>query len=98
MVVVDCQGFPMKYDQMGVMESVVARQVCRIQVDVPRGGGGWRRTNGVIDTQDDPDLNDEWRRDLANGARYMLQETLVKHGEPHYDAKVWPICHPLRHR
>ena len=52
MVIVDFEGFPMKYDQMAVMESVVARQVCRIRVDVPREGGGWRRTNSSLGTQD----------------------------------------------
>ena len=75
MVVVDCQGFPMKYDQMAVMETVVARQTCRIEVDVPREGGGWRRTHSSLETQDQPELDENWRRGLATGARYTLQQT-----------------------
>ena len=44
-----------------------------------------------MDTQDEEDLDDTWRRDLGDGARYMLEETWVKVAEPHYDAKCWHV-------
>jgi len=87
MVIVDFDGHPMKYDQMRVFEDVIAKQTSRIEIDVPReGGAGWRRTRSFLDTQDEADLDEEWRRDIGKGARYMLEETWVKVTEPHYAA------------
>ena len=92
MVVVDAGGHPLKYDSLTVMESIVAAQSCRIEVDVPGPEGrGWKRTNSDISTQD---LDDSWRHDLATGARHLLEETWVPANDSHYDAKCWPCVHP----
>ena len=95
MVVVDMEGTPMKYDQVGVYEDVIAKQTSRIEIDVPRENGkGWRRAGATLSIQDEPELDESWRHDLSNGARYLLEETWVKANEPHYDAKCWPCKHP----
>ena len=92
MVVVDAGGHPLKYDSLTVMESIVAAQSCRIEVDVPGPNGrGWKRTNSDISTQD---LDDEWWEDLATGARHLLEDTWVPANDSHYDAKCWPCVHP----
>ena len=71
MVVVDFDGHVMRYDQMNVMESIVAAPANTLEIEVPGPRGkGWRRTDSSIDTADDPELDDEWRKDLAVGARH----------------------------
>ena len=78
----------MKYDQMSVFESIVAKQHVRVDIDVPREGGrGWRRTVSSFDLDSQQDLGESWRRDLQAGTAYMLQETLVKANDAHIDAK-----------
>ena len=90
LVVVDFDGHPMKYDQLRVFEEVIAKQTCRIEIDVPHESCRvWRRTRSFVDTHDEADLNDTWREDLGGGARYMLEETWVKVAESHYDGKCW---------
>ena len=92
MVVVDASGHPMKYDAMSVMESIVASQSCRLEVDEPGPDGkGWRRTDAIIDAET---LGDKWRQDIAAGAKHLLEETWVPANDPHYDAKCWPCVHP----
>jgi hypothetical protein len=92
MVVVDVGGHPLKYDCLTVLESIVAKQNCRLQIDVPREEGrGWRRTNSSFETQE---LDEQCKKALATGARYLLEETWVKANDPHYDAKCWPCVHP----
>ena len=92
MVVVDVGGHPLKYDCLKVLESIVAKQNCRVEIDVPREEGrGWRRANSSFDTQE---LEDKCRQDLASGSRYLLEETWVKANDPHFDAKCWPCVHP----
>lgn len=85
----DPDGHPMKYDQMSVFESIVAKQHVRIEIDVPgEGGRGWRRSASSIELDSQQDLGEAWRRDLQAGTAYMLQETLVKSNDAHMDAKV----------
>ena len=92
MVVVDAGGHPLKYDALSVMESVVATQHCRLEVDAPGPGGkGWRLAASTLSTDD---LGEQWRTDLASGARHVLNETWVPANDPHYDAKCWPCVHP----
>ena len=92
-VVLDYEGHPHKFDQVQILEGVVAKEVNVIKIDAPREGGrGWKRTHAEIDTQ--KDLGEEWRRDMARGARYVLQESHVKANDPHYDAKCYPHMHP----
>ena len=72
MVIVDFCGHVMRYDQMNVMESVVAAPASTLEIEVPGPRGkGWRRTDSSIDTAEDPELNDEWKKDLSEGARHM---------------------------
>ena len=79
LVVVDPDGHPLKYNQLDVYESIVARQSVRIAVAVPGDGGrGWKRAASSFEMDAQADLNDEWKADLATGARYMLQETWVQ--------------------
>jgi hypothetical protein len=76
LVVVDPDGHPLKYNQMDVYESIVAKQSVRIEVDVPgEGGRGWRRAASTFEMDAQADLDDKWKEDLAGGARHMLQET-----------------------
>ena len=85
----DPDGHPMKYDQMSVFESIVAKQHVRIEIDVPgEGGRGWRRSASSIELDSQQDLGEAWRRDLQAGTAYMLQETLVRANDAHMDAKV----------
>ena len=79
MVVVDFDGHVMRYDQMNVMESIVAAPASTLEIEVPGPRGkGWRRTDSSVDTADDPELDDEWRKDLSEGARHMREETWIK--------------------
>ena len=86
-------GHPMKYDQMSVFESIVAKQHVRIEIDVPgEGGRGWRRSASSFELDSQQDLGESWRRDLQAGTAYMLQETIVKANDAHIDAKVVYEC------
>ena len=76
LVVVDPDGHPLKYNQMEVLESIVAKQSVRIEVDVPgKDHRGWSRASCSFEVDAQPDLDDAWKADLADGARYMQQET-----------------------
>jgi len=85
MVVVDFDGHPQKYDDLKILSDVVAKEVNVLKIDVPRGdtGRGWKRTHSEID------LPEGEAGEMAAGARYVIEETWIKAGEPHYDAKVW---------
>ena len=74
------------------MNNDIAAVMVRIEIDIPHESGrGWRKSGTFVDTQDEENLDDTWRRDLEGGARYMLEETWVKVAEPHYDAKCWHV-------
>ena len=65
-----------------------------LKIDVPREGGhGWKRTFSEISTQEEG-LGDEWKQDISQGAKYVLEETRVRANDPHYDAKCYPHMHP----
>ena len=88
-------GHPMKYDALTVMEDIVATQTSRLEIDVPGDGGrGGARTASAGEGADDPNLDEQWRQDIASGARHLREESYVRVSEPHYDAKVWPVEHP----
>ena len=89
---VRCPGHPMKFDQMQILSDVVAKEINCFKIDVPnKDGRGWKRTYSEISSQD---LGNRWSEQVADGAKYIMQETWVKANDPHYDAKVWPIAHP----
>ena len=95
MVVVDFDGHVMRYDQLTVMENVIAAPASTLEIEVPGPRGkGWRRTSSSVDTANDPELDDEWRKDLSEGARHMREETWIKASDYHYDAKCFPAVHP----
>ena len=84
LVVLDFEGHPHKFDQMEIMADVVAKEVNILKIDAPqKEGRGWKRTYSEIDTQEH--LGEEWRQDMARGARYVLEESHVKANDPHYD-------------
>lgn len=88
-MVVDLGGIPLKYDTVTVFSDLVARQVSRIELDVPRQEGrGWQRSGATLDQSDHPDLDETWRRDVADGAQHLLTETWVPANDPHYDSKM----------
>ena len=78
LVVVDPEGHPLKYDQMGVYQSILAKQSVRIDLDIPgHEGRGWKRSGSSFELATQPDLDDTWKEDISTGASYMLQETWV---------------------
>ena len=92
MCIIDPSGHPMKYDDLTVLENVVASQHVRIELDVPGPGGkGWRRTNSSVLTSD---LGEHVCEDIAKGSAHILEHTYVAGSDPHYDAKTWPVSHP----
>ena len=49
----------MKYDQLSVFESIVAKQHVRIEIDVPgEGGRGWRRSASSFELDSQHDLGE----------------------------------------
>ena len=86
MVFLDPTGVPMKYDQLRIFKDIVGTARCRIEVDAQgRASNTWRRTNVVIDTANEPTLNDEWRRDISRGTDHVLRETWIAANDPHYE-------------
>ena len=82
----------MKYDDLTVLENVVASQHVRIELDVPdQSGKGWRRTNNSVMTAD---LGERVREDISRGSAHILEQTYVAASDAHYDARTWPVCHP----
>ena len=93
-VVVDASCHPMTYKGVSELTSVVATQEYRIDVHSPgENGRGWSRA-GTLDTDCCPELDQQWREDLASGAKFLVEETWVKGNDAHYDAKCWPCVHP----
>jgi hypothetical protein len=79
LVIVDPEGHPLKYNQMDVYQSILAKQSVRIDVDIPgHEGRGWKRSGSSFELDTQHDLDDKWKEDLSTGAKYMLQETWVR--------------------
>ena len=75
MVVVDFDGHVMRYDQLNVMEYIVAAPACTLELDVPGPGGrGWKRTAASIDTANDPELGETLRNDLSTRVRHLREQ------------------------
>ena len=89
MVIIDYEGHPHKFDQLEILQDIVAKEVNVLKVDVPREGGrGWKRTFSEINTQEEG-LGDEWKQNISQGAKYVLEETKVRANDPHYEIVVY---------
>ena len=91
-VIVDFQGHPIRYDQLGVYDEVIAQERCMrldLQVQTKDSRGAWRHLAST-------ELGEEslhWRSGLSAGAK-QLQDLQVKASDPHYDAKLFVCAHP----
>ena len=91
MVFLDPSGIPLKYDQLRIYKEVVATCHSRIEVDAQGVlPNTWRKTGCVIDTANEPGLDESWQKDVSKGADHILQESWVSPCDPHMDAKIWP--------
>ena len=81
-VIIDFQGHPIRFDQLGVYDEVIAQERCMrldLQVQTQDSRGAWRH---VASTE----LGEEslhWRSGLKAGAK-QLQDLQVKASDPHY--------------
>ena len=91
-VIIDFQGHPIRYDQLGVYDEVIAQERCMrldLQVQTKDSRGAWRHLAST-------ELGEEslhWRLHLSAGAK-QLQQLEVKASDPHYDAKLFVCAHP----
>ena len=70
--------------RLQIMADVVAKEINVFKIDAPRPEGrGWKRTYSELDT--DNDLGEEWKKEMSEGAKYVLEESHVKANDPHYD-------------
>ena len=76
-------GHPLMFNQMEIMESVVASTNARIELEVNDDGSGWRQTGQAIETQGE--FDDQWRADIATGASHILELGNVTASDEHYD-------------
>ena len=86
LVQIDFQGHPIRYDELGVYEEVIAesRAECRLDLQVQtEGRAGWRNVGSLRL----PPGQHAWRADLQRGAQQLREETNVKASDAHYDAK-----------
>ena len=60
-----------------------------MDVEELHDGQGWRRCRRSVEIGDDV-LDDHCREKLAQGAQALYEDTFVRAGDPHYDAKVFP--------
>ncbi len=93
LVQIDFQGHPIRYDELGVYEEVVAesRAGCRLDLQVQtEGRTGWRD----VSSMDLPAGRHPWREELQRGAQQLREDTNVKASDAHYDAKLFPHVHP----
>ena len=96
MVIIDYEGHPHKFEQLEILQDIVAKEVNVLKIDVPREGGhGWKRTFSENNTQEEG-LGDEWKQNISQGAKYVLEETKVRANDPHYEIVVyirapWPL-------
>ena len=72
------------FNEMEIMESVVASTNARIEVEVNDGRNGWTRTGAQLETQGE--FSDQWRSDIAGGAKHILELGNVTISDEHYDS------------
>ena len=89
---IDFQGHPIRYDELGVYDEVIAQERCvelDLQVQTKDSCGAWRQLGSA--KLDEDTL--EWRSGFRAGAQ-QLQDLHVKASDPHYDAKLFVCAHP----
>ena len=85
LVLIDpASGHPLVFNEMEIMESVVASTNARIEVEVNDGRNGWTRTGAQLETQGE--FSDQWRSDIAGGAKHILELGNVTISDEHYDS------------
>ncbi len=89
LVCVDLSGQPLKFDEMEVFNSVIARHTSvRLELELDKGRG-WRKA-GAADVAAD----EAWRRDYMAGSNYLSDVvSAVKASDEHFDAKTFPCVH-----
>ena len=89
LVCVDLCGTPLKFDEMEVFNSVIARHTSvRLELHLDKGKG-WRKAG-----ETDVDADEAWRRDYINGSNYISDVvSAVKASDEHFDAKAFPCVH-----
>ena len=91
-VIIDFQGHPIRYDQLGVYDEVIAKERCirlDLQVQTKESRGAWRHLAATELGEDSL----HWRMGLSAGAK-QLQQLAVKANDAHYDAKLFVCAHP----
>ena len=90
-VQVDHQGHPIRYNQLEAYEAIVAKHThCRLELQVRDAGGRWQDSASASFRP-----NERTRSGISTGVRQLKDDTFVKAGEPHYDAKLFPHLHPF---
>ncbi len=80
------------YDALGGLDY---DQELVVEIRRPTADGkSWRQRPSVLDTSECEVLGSEWRRDLASGAKAVVEHTWVDPGDAHFDAKAHPVSHP----
>ena len=79
----DLAGQPLKYDEMEVFSSAVAKHTSlRLELQLDHGRG-YRRAGAA-----DVDPGEVWRRDYVAGSNHLQDVTTVKASDEHYDATI----------
>jgi len=89
---IDFQGHPIRYDELGVYDEVIAQERCvklDLQVQTKDSRGAWQQLGSAELGEDSL----QWRSGLRAGAQ-QLQDLHVKASDPHYDAKLFVCAHP----
>ena len=77
----DFQGHPLQYNMLQVYHNIVAQHThCRLDLEAQGDRGGWRRASS-INTEDEPQLDDNFRSDLRQGVRHLQTGTYVTASE-----------------
>ena len=91
MVCIDLAGQPLKYDEMEVFSSAVAKHTSiRLELHLDHGRG-YRRAGAADVAPDEP-----WRRPYVTGSNHLQDVTTVKASDEHYDAKLFPVSIRIR--
>ena len=91
-VMIDFQGHPIRYDELGVYDEIIAQERCvelDLQVQTKGSRGVWQQVGSA--KLDEDSL--EWRSGFRAGLQ-QLQDLHVKASDPHYDAKLFVCAHP----